>query len=267
MSGSGPQVGWGDVPVLTVETEGADSLAASVREGRLVTLPAITSIATSLGARTVAAEAYEQAKADTSHQCVVSDADAISACLKFAGERPSDASTISWCDPPRACLTAIPLRIAHPHGLDPVMIQILLHSCLLYNLQSSLIPPVSSSPPSPPPPPLLLTHLPLLPHLSLIEEHHRTLVEPACKYYDNNPTSCLALTAESLHGQALTLAILFTVFSGGAALAGVYGGRDLLAKTGLPLPAAGDGPILAVVCGGGGVTLDLLAGWKSRFSL
>ncbi|EFX04631.1 DNA repair protein protein [Grosmannia clavigera kw1407] len=44
--------------VLAVETAGADSLAASVAAGRLVTLPAITSIATSLGARRVAEQAF-----------------------------------------------------------------------------------------------------------------------------------------------------------------------------------------------------------------
>ncbi|KAF3044352.1 catabolic L-serine/threonine dehydratase [Didymella heteroderae] len=38
--------------VLAVETEGADSLNLSVKEGKLSTLPAITSIATTLGART-----------------------------------------------------------------------------------------------------------------------------------------------------------------------------------------------------------------------
>lgn len=72
------------MPVLTVETEGAASLTTSVREGRLVTLPAITSIATSLGARTVAAEAFEQSKSENSYQCVVTDADAVRGCLKFA---------------------------------------------------------------------------------------------------------------------------------------------------------------------------------------
>jgi L-serine/L-threonine ammonia-lyase len=35
-------VGWGDVPVVAVETEGADSFAAACKAGKLVTLPAIT---------------------------------------------------------------------------------------------------------------------------------------------------------------------------------------------------------------------------------
>src|SRR2546426_161154 len=49
--------GWTDAPVLAVETEGAASYAAALRAGRLVTLDRIRSIATTLGARTVAAEA------------------------------------------------------------------------------------------------------------------------------------------------------------------------------------------------------------------
>lgn len=48
-----------DVPrVLAVETPGGDSLYQSVQAGELVTLPAITTIATSLGATRVADEAF-----------------------------------------------------------------------------------------------------------------------------------------------------------------------------------------------------------------
>lgn len=35
-------VGWGDVPVIGMETKGADSLNATVKAGKLVTLPEIT---------------------------------------------------------------------------------------------------------------------------------------------------------------------------------------------------------------------------------
>lgn len=35
-------VGWSDVPVVAIETDGADSFAASVKAGRLVTLSGIT---------------------------------------------------------------------------------------------------------------------------------------------------------------------------------------------------------------------------------
>ena len=35
-------VGWNDVPVVAMETEGANSLSAAVEAGHLVTIPAIT---------------------------------------------------------------------------------------------------------------------------------------------------------------------------------------------------------------------------------
>jgi threonine dehydratase len=46
-------VGWESVRVLVAETAGAESLNASLRAGRLVTLPKISSVARSLGALTV----------------------------------------------------------------------------------------------------------------------------------------------------------------------------------------------------------------------
>lgn len=36
------EVGWGDVPILAIETIGADSFNASTKAGKLVTLPRIT---------------------------------------------------------------------------------------------------------------------------------------------------------------------------------------------------------------------------------
>ncbi|KAB5531190.1 tryptophan synthase beta subunit-like PLP-dependent enzyme [Coniochaeta sp. 2T2.1] len=49
----------GKAKVLAIETQGAESLYASVQAGELVTLPKITSIATSLGAPRVAEQCYE----------------------------------------------------------------------------------------------------------------------------------------------------------------------------------------------------------------
>jgi L-serine/L-threonine ammonia-lyase len=72
--------------VLAVETEGADSLNLSLREGKLSTLPAITSIATTLGARTVAKQAYEQAKRDCVKSVVLKDSEAMEGCVRFAND-------------------------------------------------------------------------------------------------------------------------------------------------------------------------------------
>ena len=74
---------WANVPIVAVETEGAESYAASVREGHLVELSAITSIATSLGARQVCNQAYEWSKMYPIKNVVVSDRSAIAACERF----------------------------------------------------------------------------------------------------------------------------------------------------------------------------------------
>jgi len=78
------RVGWDTVPILAVETEGAASLAASLRRGELVTLPRIESIAITLGARTVAPRALVRAqqRGVTSH--LVDDRAAVASCARFA---------------------------------------------------------------------------------------------------------------------------------------------------------------------------------------
>jgi len=75
--------GWSDVPIMAVETHGADSFSQSVAAGSRVELAAITSIATSLGARQVCARALEWARRHPIHPVVVSDGAAVRACLTF----------------------------------------------------------------------------------------------------------------------------------------------------------------------------------------
>ena len=75
--------GWDDVPIVAVETEGAASLAASMEAGHRVTLAAITSVATSLGARQVCARAFELSTEHPVTSVVVDDAAAVDACLRF----------------------------------------------------------------------------------------------------------------------------------------------------------------------------------------
>jgi L-serine/L-threonine ammonia-lyase len=72
--------------VVAVETKGADSLNQSVKAKYLVTLPGITSIATSLGATQVCSTALAYALEDNVSSMVVTDKEAVSACLKFAEE-------------------------------------------------------------------------------------------------------------------------------------------------------------------------------------
>jgi L-serine/L-threonine ammonia-lyase len=72
------------VPVIAVETEGAASFAAALAAGRPVTLPAITSIATSLGARQAMPSLLELAREHEIVSLTVSDAQAVQACTRFA---------------------------------------------------------------------------------------------------------------------------------------------------------------------------------------
>ncbi|RJF97133.1 pyridoxal-phosphate dependent enzyme [Noviherbaspirillum saxi] len=78
--------GLGHVPVLAVETEGADSLHAAMQAGDLVSLPDIKSIATTLGAKCVARQAFEWTRRHDVRSIVVSDAQAVSACRRFADD-------------------------------------------------------------------------------------------------------------------------------------------------------------------------------------
>lgn len=75
--------GWGDVPVLAVETHGAASLHHSMQTGQRITLDAITSIATSLGARQVCERAFELGQSGQVRSLLVSDREAVAACNLF----------------------------------------------------------------------------------------------------------------------------------------------------------------------------------------
>jgi L-serine/L-threonine ammonia-lyase len=72
--------------VIASETEGASSFGQAYQAGKVVTLPGIDSIATSLGATSVTPVALERAQ---SHQgkfesAICSDAEAVDACVQFA---------------------------------------------------------------------------------------------------------------------------------------------------------------------------------------
>lgn len=72
-----------DIPIIAVETRGAESLSRSVAAGSLVELPAITSVATSLGARKISAKALELTRTRPIKNIVVTDRSAVSACNRF----------------------------------------------------------------------------------------------------------------------------------------------------------------------------------------
>jgi L-serine/L-threonine ammonia-lyase len=74
------------VKVLAVETEGAESLAYSLKKKELSRMDSITSIATSLGASQVAQKAFEWAQRPEVTNCVLSDAEAAMAAVCFADD-------------------------------------------------------------------------------------------------------------------------------------------------------------------------------------
>jgi L-serine/L-threonine ammonia-lyase len=73
------------VPILAVETYGAHSLFSAIRAGELVTLDEITSIANTLGVKTVCRAAFESSKTHTIEPLVVTDRMAVKACIDLAG--------------------------------------------------------------------------------------------------------------------------------------------------------------------------------------
>ena len=79
-------VGWDQVPLLAVETEGAASLKASVDHGGPVAIDGITSIAKTLGALTVAKAAWQWTTKHPVSNVLVTDRQAIRACSIFADE-------------------------------------------------------------------------------------------------------------------------------------------------------------------------------------
>ncbi|XP_019749413.1 serine dehydratase-like isoform X3 [Hippocampus comes] len=81
-------VGWMDVPIVAMETVGADCLNASVKTGRIVTLDDITSEAKCLGAKTVCTKAFEYSQSNeiTIISEVVTDKQALHAVETFLDE-------------------------------------------------------------------------------------------------------------------------------------------------------------------------------------
>lgn len=75
--------GWEDVPLYGVETGGAASFAATMKAGKLVSIPKIDTIATSLGAKMITPKLFEWTKIHEVTPITVSDADAVNAVRYF----------------------------------------------------------------------------------------------------------------------------------------------------------------------------------------
>ncbi len=93
------------VPVLAIETKGADSLSSSVAAGKNIGLDKIQSLATTLGAKKVAETAYEWCSNHPIFNHVVTDYKAVTGCLDFLDEHrilvePACGATLAALSPP-----------------------------------------------------------------------------------------------------------------------------------------------------------------------
>ncbi|KYQ89535.1 hypothetical protein DLAC_11776 [Tieghemostelium lacteum] len=79
------QVGWGDIPILAVETHGSHKFHQCFKEGQYTILEPhqVTSIAKTLATRAVCKAAWEQTKKHKVIPVLVTDREAVEACLKF----------------------------------------------------------------------------------------------------------------------------------------------------------------------------------------
>jgi L-serine/L-threonine ammonia-lyase len=101
--------GWGDVPILAVETEGAASYHQALKAGKPVEIDKISSIATSLGAKRVCDNAFAWSQKHSIRSVLVSDRSALTACERFLADHRL------LVEP--ACGAALALAYDHPAEL------------------------------------------------------------------------------------------------------------------------------------------------------
>jgi L-serine/L-threonine ammonia-lyase len=80
------EVGWGSVPLVAVEPEGAASFGAALKAGQVVPLDRISTVATSLATRRVTPQTVAWACRHDLRAVTVSDVQAVSACRRFADD-------------------------------------------------------------------------------------------------------------------------------------------------------------------------------------
>ncbi|KAJ8659672.1 hypothetical protein O0I10_004651 [Lichtheimia ornata] len=96
------EIGWKEVPVIAVETHGSNAFQASVVAGKLVTLPKLTTIASSLAAKSVSSKSLELSLAHPVVPFAVSDGMAADAVRLFAEDNrmivePAAGAGLSLC--------------------------------------------------------------------------------------------------------------------------------------------------------------------------
>ena len=79
--------GWTDIPLIAVETQGADAFYQSIQTQQMVTLDAVTTRATSLGVKRVTARLFEWTQEHDIKVAVVSDEAAEAGARAFAADK------------------------------------------------------------------------------------------------------------------------------------------------------------------------------------
>lgn len=80
------RVGWGDVPILGMETVGCDSYNNAIKHGQNISLGKITSLATCLAALTPAQQAFDYYYKRPIISEVITDKQCVEACSLFLGQ-------------------------------------------------------------------------------------------------------------------------------------------------------------------------------------
>eukprot|EP01112_Ceratiomyxa_fruticulosa_P022644 TRINITY_DN836_c0_g2_i1.p1 TRINITY_DN836_c0_g2~~TRINITY_DN836_c0_g2_i1.p1 ORF type:complete len:311 (-),score=72.81 TRINITY_DN836_c0_g2_i1:82-1014(-) len=80
------EVGWGDIPIFCVETEGAASLGLAVKMGKPARLETINTLAATLAASQVCEAAFKSTQTHKVITATVTDRMAMDACIRFANE-------------------------------------------------------------------------------------------------------------------------------------------------------------------------------------
>ncbi len=80
------EIGWQDVAIITAETQGAASLAASVKAKKRVKLERVDTVAVTLAAKQICEQAFEWTQKHPVFPETVTDREAVDACLKFADD-------------------------------------------------------------------------------------------------------------------------------------------------------------------------------------
>ena len=80
------EVGWNHVPLVAMETIGADSLNACVMAGDWVEIEDIKSIAVCLGVQRVSKRTYQWLSEHNVISCVIPDEEALKACVKISDD-------------------------------------------------------------------------------------------------------------------------------------------------------------------------------------